>query len=149
MNKVFFTALLWLAIDFVTPFSFAQTSTDSAKESVPEKILPSLVPYPSSGFPPGIKCGACLESVITEIKVPKSSVPSPSGADVKGVQATPEPTPKKVSKPTLKPVISPLPSPSASISAPPSAKPTLEPVEKKETSTIIKIWNWILELFKK
>lgn len=145
---------------FVTPFSFAQTSTDSGEIYNPNKVLPSPRPYdwcndrgcgygdPNPTLPPEMKCGTC--EVVHQIKtaIKPTPTPSPSGADVKGIQATPEPTPKKVTKPIIKPVISPSPlsTPSASISASSSAQPTIVPTEK-QTPTILKIWNWILNLF--
>lgn len=161
MNKVLLITLLWLAVGFVTPFSFAQSSTESGEIYNPNKVLRSPKPYdwcndrgcgygnPNPTWPPERKCGACLEAHIIEIKTLKTPSPSPSGTDVKGIQTTPEPTAKKVSKPRVKPIVSPSPlsSPSASISASPSAQPILESAKQKQPSSIAKIWNWILNLF--
>ncbi|MBI2593212.1 hypothetical protein HYW44_01035 [Candidatus Daviesbacteria bacterium] len=164
MNKVLLIAVLWITFGFLTPFSFAQTSTESGEIYNPSKVLPSPRPYdwcnergcgygdPNPTLSPERKCGICEE--VHQIKIYKpqqTPLPSPSGADVKGVQTTPEPTVKAPVKPIAKPIISPLPlsSPSASISASPSAQPTQEPAEQKQTSVVVKIWNWILSLFKR
>lgn len=142
-NRGLIVVVLWVAVGFVTPLSFAQTSTESGEIYNPNKVLRTPRPYdwcnergcgygdPNPTLPPEMKCGSCSESHSIKTEIKPSQIPSLSGADVKGLQVTPEPTPKKVTRPIVKPVISPSPlsSPSASISASPSAQPTLKPVE--------------------
>lgn len=50
-------------------------------------------------------------------------------------------------KTEIKPSQIPSPSPSASTSASPSVQPTTVPIEEKQTPSILKIWNWVLNLF--
>lgn len=151
-------------LGFVTPFSFAQTSTESGKVYNPNKVLYSPRPYdwcdehgcgygdPNPTLPPEMKCGTCAElhSIKTEVKPSQVPSPSPSGTDVKGIEATPKPTVRAAIRPSVKPVISPSPlsSPSASISASPSAVLSPELFRQKETWVIESIWNWVLKLFK-
>lgn len=151
MNQVLIIVLVWIVLNFITPHSFAQTSTESGevKNTEETKGVLEKVAEPSPGFPSWIKCGFCAESHPIETKILKSPSPSPSGADVKGVQVTPKPSVKATIKPTLKPVISPSPlsSPSASVSASPSPQPTLAPAKQKQLSNFEKIWGWVLKLF--
>jgi len=143
MIKVLCITVLPILLGFVTPFSFAQTATDGGNQGILERVSPAPLPE--------MKCGACTESYSTktEDKAIQTQLPTPSGADVKGVQNTPVPTPKTTIKPIIKPVLSPSPlsSPSSFIAASPSTQPTLEPAEQEQTSTIIKIWGWIIGLF--
>lgn len=161
VNKVLLIIVFWITLDIATPLSFADEISGTVEQVIQAEVKKLENPNPT--LPPEKNCGNCSESrqIKTEVKSSPTPTPSPSpstspspahpGADVKGIEATPKPTVRAVIKPSVKPIISPSPlsSPSASISASPSTQPTSEPAEEKETSTIIKIWNWILELFKK
>lgn len=150
MNKVFLVSLVVTIFFLAAPFSsaFEMVSIQKKIEIKEVKETESREQQSSKSNPP-LEENYEIQKDETGIKSSQNSSPSPSGADVKGVEVTPKLSIKPVIIPAVKPDISPspLPSPSASIDPSPSAQPILESVEQKHTPVILKIWNLIFKFF--